>query len=205
LAVWRTNIFEHVCKGGPAGGGYSTVEDLLRFDQAMRSNKLVSAATRELMWSPKPGSPDDGSGFGLHGESGNRVAGHNGGFPGEGGSLATQLDTGYTLAVLANYDGGAEVVQQKVQSLPGGTRQHSDNRRLADPERRPRQGVRISRREVLTPCRATPMIPFFSDTRNLERIVPPFLRLQVTTPGPIEVSAGIPSDIVPGMSWHGVC
>lgn len=27
---WRSNIFMHVAKGGPAGGGYSTVEDLLR-------------------------------------------------------------------------------------------------------------------------------------------------------------------------------
>lgn len=121
-SVWRTNIFEHVCKGGPAGGGYSTVEDLMRFDQAMRNNKLVSATTKEIMWSPKPGSPDYGYGFGLRGGPGNRVVGHNGGFPGVNGSLAMYLDAGYTLAVLANYDGAAEVVQQKVQGLLGGSR-----------------------------------------------------------------------------------
>lgn len=117
--LWRTNIFEHVCKGGPAGGGYSTVEDLLRFDRAMRSNKLVSAATKEIMWSPKPSSPDYAYGFGLHGGLKGRIVGHSGGFSGVNGWLGMHLDTGYTLAVLSNYDGGAGVVRQKVQSLLG--------------------------------------------------------------------------------------
>ena len=29
-------------KGSPAGGGYSTVEDMLRFDIALRQHKLLS-------------------------------------------------------------------------------------------------------------------------------------------------------------------
>jgi CubicO group peptidase (beta-lactamase class C family) len=33
---WTSNLFMHVIKGGPAGGGFSTVEDLLRFDVALR-------------------------------------------------------------------------------------------------------------------------------------------------------------------------
>src|SRR5262249_5589595 len=41
----RTNTFLHVVKGGPPGGGYSTVEDLLKFDIALRNHRLLSAAS----------------------------------------------------------------------------------------------------------------------------------------------------------------
>jgi CubicO group peptidase (beta-lactamase class C family) len=117
--VWRTNIFEHVCKGGPAGGGYSTVEDLLRFDQAMRRGQLVSSEMREVMWTPKPSSPSYGYGFGSGGGPGNRVVRHSGGFSGVNGWLCIHLDSGYTLAVLSNYRDGANLVMQKVQELLG--------------------------------------------------------------------------------------
>ncbi|GEM_PF-5328243 len=38
----RNNYFSHSVKGGPAGGGFSTVGDLLRFDRALRSHKLLA-------------------------------------------------------------------------------------------------------------------------------------------------------------------
>ncbi len=40
---WTNNILKHVVKGGPAGGGFSTVEDLLAFDIALRAHKLLNA------------------------------------------------------------------------------------------------------------------------------------------------------------------
>ncbi|MCH7596145.1 MAG: beta-lactamase family protein [Planctomycetes bacterium] len=116
-SYWTNNIFKHVVSGGPAGGGFSTVEDLFRFDQAMRSGKLVNKKTADLLWSVKPNSPDYGYGFGLRGAPGARIVGHNGGFPGISASLSMHLDTGFTVAVLSNYDEGAPIVLQKIEAL----------------------------------------------------------------------------------------
>ena len=38
---FSNNIFRHVVKGGPAGGGYSTVGDLLKFSLALQAGKLI--------------------------------------------------------------------------------------------------------------------------------------------------------------------
>jgi CubicO group peptidase (beta-lactamase class C family) len=105
----RNNLFLHVVKGGPAGGGFSTVEDLLRFDRALHTNVLLGEQATELLLAGKvamPGEPQSRYAYGFHDDRprGVRIAGHNGGFPGINGQLDMYLDCGYTLAVLANYD-----------------------------------------------------------------------------------------------------
>jgi len=116
---WYNNILMHVVRGGPAGGGYSTVRDLLKFDQALRSGKLVSAESFQLLTSPKneAGSPDYGYGFGISGTATDRIVGHNGGFPGISADLKMYLDRGYTIAVLSNYDMAASMVSEKAAEL----------------------------------------------------------------------------------------
>ena len=116
---WRANTFEHVVRGGPAGGGYSTARDLLAFAEAMRQGKLVSAATAERLWSAKPelGSPDYGFGFGVGRDSLGRTAGHSGGFSGISSTLDIYLDTGWTFVVLSNVDGGMQPVAQKLREV----------------------------------------------------------------------------------------
>lgn len=119
---WESNTLKHVVRGGPAGGGYSTVEDLLRFDQALRSGKLVRKETLETMWTPSPPSQSSpgggyGMGFGVVNGPLGRVVGHNGGFPGISAGLDIHLDTGFTVAVLSNYDGGAQTIQSKANEL----------------------------------------------------------------------------------------
>jgi CubicO group peptidase (beta-lactamase class C family) len=118
---WTNNLFKHVVKGGPAGGGFSTVEDLLKFDMALRSHKLLSREFADLLWTPKPeiGSPEYGFGFGIYGTPGNRIAGHSGGFPGISSNLDMYLDSGYTAVVLSNYDGGSQPVMEKIRELLG--------------------------------------------------------------------------------------
>jgi hypothetical protein len=51
---YRNNIFQHVIRGGPAGGGYSTVDDLTRFAEALKHGRLVSTAGVRLLTTPKP-------------------------------------------------------------------------------------------------------------------------------------------------------
>ncbi len=113
--VWVNNLYRHTIKGGPAGGGFSTVEDLLRFDQAMRSHKLLSKDLSEQLWTPKPSSPQYGYGFGLTVTPGHRTVGHSGGFDGISSDLDIYLDQGYTVAVMSNHDNGSRAIASKLR------------------------------------------------------------------------------------------
>ncbi|MEO5858680.1 MAG: serine hydrolase domain-containing protein [Pyrinomonadaceae bacterium] len=115
--IWSNNVFAHVMRGGPQGGGYSTVEDLLRFDQALRSGKLVSAESLKTLTTPKPqlNSPDYGYGFFASADS--PAVGHSGGFTGINSDLRMYLGSGWTIAVMSNYSRGAGPVTTKVAEL----------------------------------------------------------------------------------------
>ena len=114
---YRNNIFQHVIRGGPAGGGYSTVGDLTRFAVALQEGRLVSREGVKLLTTPKPelSSPEYGFGFGV--SEGGRIVGHSGGFPGINSQLDIYLVDGYTVAVMANYGGAAQPVIEKTRTL----------------------------------------------------------------------------------------
>lgn len=115
---WENNLFKHVIKGGPAGGGFSTVEDLLRFDQALRSGKLLAQTSLDRLWIPTEQSGGSyGYGFGIREVGGDRVVGHSGGFPGINAELDMYLNGGFTVAVMANYDQAASQVARKARAL----------------------------------------------------------------------------------------
>jgi CubicO group peptidase (beta-lactamase class C family) len=115
--TWSNNIFEHVMRGGPQGGGFSTVEDLLKFDQALRSGKLVSPEMVKTLTSPKPelNSPDYG--FGFEADAQNQTAGHGGGFIGISSNLKMYLSSGWSAIVMSNYSRGAGPVVLKMDRL----------------------------------------------------------------------------------------
>jgi D-alanyl-D-alanine carboxypeptidase len=94
----RSNMYSLPGRGSSAGGGYSTAEDLLRFDAAMRAGKLLSPEWTAWYFTGRV--PGAGTAAGkLSGGKG--VAG---GAPGINGVLEMDLDTGYTVVVLANLD-----------------------------------------------------------------------------------------------------
>ena len=101
---WKANWMTLPFKGSPAGGGYSTNRDLLKFSNALRSGKLVSAATLQKMF-------DDGvpvgpgfylAGFGDRVSNGHHIRGHAGGAQGMNANLAMVWETGAAVAVTSN-------------------------------------------------------------------------------------------------------
>lgn len=114
---WESNVFKHAIKGGAAGGGYSTVDDLLAFDRALRDGKLVSAATRDRLWTSTPPADGYGYGFGVQRGPAGLVVGHTGGFPGISAALDIYVDRGFTVAVLSNYSEAAIAVKEKAAEL----------------------------------------------------------------------------------------
>ncbi len=116
---FSNNIFMHVMRGGPQGGGYSTVEDLLKFDVALRSNKLVGAEYVKMLLSAKPDlkSTQYGYGFQISSRDGVVIVGHSGGFPGISSNLDMFLGTGWTAIVMSNYGGGSRQPQEKMREM----------------------------------------------------------------------------------------
>ena len=112
---WENNLYKHVIKGGPAGGGFSTVRDLHQFAYAMLTNQLVSAEMQDQMWTDH--SDAYGFGFGIEEGDGGKVVGHGGGFPGLNGDLDIFVESGYIVAVLSNYDHGAQPIARKINML----------------------------------------------------------------------------------------
>ena len=119
--AWMENTFLHSIKGGPAGGGYSTPTDLLRFARALTAGELVSAETLALMASAKPDSDGYGYGFQLaeHPGLGPRF-GHSGGFPGINAHLRVYTESGYTIAAMSNMDRAAGVLAGQVERMLAG-------------------------------------------------------------------------------------
>jgi CubicO group peptidase (beta-lactamase class C family) len=113
---WQNNLYQHVIKGGPAGGGFSTVRDLHRFALALLGGKLVSADSLEILWKDYLGA-NYGYGFGVVEGPNGKVVGHGGGFSGINGNLDIFIDKGYIVAVLSNYDRGASPVADKINQL----------------------------------------------------------------------------------------
>jgi len=91
-----------------AGGGYSTVGDLLAFANAIENHKLLDAAHTELLVTAKADTPGGRKyAYGFFNRTlpdGVACFGHGGGAPGMNGELAVCPASGYTVVVLSNLD-----------------------------------------------------------------------------------------------------
>jgi CubicO group peptidase (beta-lactamase class C family) len=106
---WKPNTDTLPYRGTSAGGGYSTVGDLVRFATALLSHKLLNASYTDLLITGKvaTGRGPGKYAYGFEDErdkNGNGYVGHGGGAPGMNGELRIYPKSGYIVAVLANLD-----------------------------------------------------------------------------------------------------
>jgi CubicO group peptidase (beta-lactamase class C family) len=113
-----TNI-DFLQPGASAGGGYSTVEDLFRFAQALQGHKLLSREFTDLQMTGKVPTTRGTAkyAFGMIEDvvNGVRIVGHGGGGPGINSNLDMYPDTGYVVAVMSNYDGAADLLKDRIR------------------------------------------------------------------------------------------
>ena len=110
-------------RGTSAGGGYSTVEDLLKFATALQTHKLLNAQHTEMLTMGKVETPNGGMyayGFQDAVVNGLRCFGHGGGAPGMNGELKICPCPEYVIVVLANMDppGASRVADFITNRLP---------------------------------------------------------------------------------------
>lgn len=117
----HNNLFMNPPKGGPAGGGYSTVEDLLKFDIALRSNLLMEKKYFDLMTSGKVERTETVKYSYLFQEefvNEHRIIGHSGGEAGVNAHFSMYMDLGYTVIILSNYDPPvSEKIAKKIKMI----------------------------------------------------------------------------------------
>jgi CubicO group peptidase (beta-lactamase class C family) len=111
VAAEQTDLSDRI----PGGGVYSTVEDLLKFGDAVISNELIKESTFSEMIS-NPNLKAEGNGYGmgwyLYGENPNygNVIGHNGSQTGASTFLMLLPEVKTTIIVLSNTSGAMQAI-----------------------------------------------------------------------------------------------
>ena len=130
LYNWRTNKFENIQFLSPTlwnngdGGLISTVLDLGKWDAALYTNRILSSASLEQMWSPQKLTNGEKSDYGFGWVSGqlrrHRTVGHGGGRPGTATQITRFIDDRLTVVVLMNGPGNPQrlAIQVAGQFIP---------------------------------------------------------------------------------------
>jgi D-alanyl-D-alanine carboxypeptidase len=101
---WVPNTDTLPYRGMAAGGGYSTVGDLVKFARALESGKLLPKALLADATDFHTKAKWYGYGFSVDGEGPARYYGHNGGAPGMNGELRVYSRAHTVVVALSNLD-----------------------------------------------------------------------------------------------------
>ncbi|WP_018274595.1 serine hydrolase domain-containing protein [Teredinibacter turnerae] len=116
---WKENTYRVGVKGGPAGGGYATVDDLHQFAQALLANQLLSEANTEELFKVHDNLGAHGYGFGFEVEDTTEttIVGHSGRFDGISANLDIFTKNGYIVVLLSNQSAGIAPLRQVTRAL----------------------------------------------------------------------------------------
>ena len=101
-----------------AGGMFSTVEDLFRFAEALRTDRLVARETLVMMRTPRSEFGAADYGYGIDRYRGKNIWGHTGYIPGANADVELYGDSGYVLVVLGNMPAN-EPIRRLAEALIG--------------------------------------------------------------------------------------
>jgi CubicO group peptidase (beta-lactamase class C family) len=110
----RNNIFDLGVIGSPAGGAYSTGEDMARFQRALVQHTLLGAAALETLWTAV-GDHDYAYGAHVTRYNGARIVWHGGGWKGITDHFDMYPELGYTVVVLCNIDNDPAAIAFKLR------------------------------------------------------------------------------------------
>jgi CubicO group peptidase (beta-lactamase class C family) len=99
------------------GGLYSTVQDMLKYDTALRENRLLSKENKEIMLTVTPPAENYALGWEKLIFKGDEYVGHIGGCPGFAADYKSFPKDQILIVVLSNYTDGASMVAAKVNHL----------------------------------------------------------------------------------------
>ena len=109
--------------GTAMGGGYSTVDDMARFADALVANRILDPETTARVLTgyidgDYGGQPHrHGYGFETRLVNGVRTAGHRGALAGSSNQVEFYPDLGYVVVVLGNTDSGSWAIAEHVRTL----------------------------------------------------------------------------------------
>jgi tetratricopeptide (TPR) repeat protein len=99
------------------GGIYTTVLDLLKFDQALYGEELLSEDTKRVMFTPAAASPNYANGWIIDELAGTRIVYHGGGSGGFNSEFRRYPEKKYTVIVLSNYEEAAYELVNKLERM----------------------------------------------------------------------------------------
>jgi CubicO group peptidase (beta-lactamase class C family) len=118
----RSNVAVRPVKGMPAGGAFSTVNNMHKFIMALRNEKLINESTfKTLISSPRAGY---GLGIQVYEQNGISVWGHSGGFYGVSTMVFYLPENDITFISLTNSDFAAQPVFDSFLNILAGEKIH---------------------------------------------------------------------------------
>lgn len=100
----KINFHTYPVRGGAHGGGYTTLDDLYKFSQAIKNHELLNKKYTNLYTTPLNKNSHYGYGMQFSNPERGTIYGHTGGHYGVGNEWRIYKQEGYTVIILTNKD-----------------------------------------------------------------------------------------------------